>query len=162
MQSKFKAKLRALAWAGLKQVIRWRFPAVQQLSPADLAERLQLGSPLLLLDTRSASEFAVSHLQGAQHRPTLEAALQQISPHTPVVTYCSIGYRSSRVAQQLQAQGYPSVYNLEGSIFEWMNQGYPVFQQGQMTQAVHPYSFLWKGLLNPTVGAATEPAKPST
>ncbi|NEQ30478.1 MAG: rhodanese-like domain-containing protein [Leptolyngbya sp. SIO4C5] len=155
------AKLRAIAWAVLKQAIRWRFPQVAHLSAAELAQRLQTDSPILLLDTRTASEFAVSHLKDARHAPTVQAAMQQApAPDFLIVTYCSVGYRSSRLTQQLQRQGYSSVYNLEGSIFDWMNQGYPVFQAGQITHAVHPYSPLWQGLLQPSILATTEPAPP--
>ncbi|MFE4104958.1 rhodanese-like domain-containing protein [Almyronema epifaneia] len=150
--------MRSLAWSVIKPLIRWRFPQVKHLSPTALSQRLQADRPLVLLDSREAAEFAVSHLQGARHTPTLKEALQQsLALDAEIVTYCSVGYRSSRLAQQLQAKGYQRVYNLEGSIFAWMNQGYPVFQQGQPTQLVHPYNSIWSGLLSPAIVVSTCP-----
>jgi 3-mercaptopyruvate sulfurtransferase SseA len=67
------------------------------------------------------------------------------------VTYCSVGYRSAALAQQLQAMGCKKVFNLEGSLFEWVNQGYPVYQGEQVVKSVHPFNRLWGLLLNPEV-----------
>lgn len=41
-----------------------------------------------------------------------------------VVLYCFIGYCSEKVVEQFWEWGFIKVYNLYGSIFEWVNQGY--------------------------------------
>ena len=66
----------------------------------------------------------------------------------PIVTYCSVGYRSSAVAERLEEQGYTRVWNLEGSIFEWANQGLPVVRDGEEVSQVHPYNRRWGRLLD--------------
>lgn len=101
----------------------------------------------ILLDVRQATEYAVSHLPGARHLPTV-AAIQAVYPalDSPLILYCSVGYRSARLAQQLQVVGYSRVLNLEGSIFEWHNRGYPIVANNTPTQRVHPYNQTW-GLL---------------
>jgi rhodanese-related sulfurtransferase len=143
-------RLRDVAWTFIKRWINRQFPEVQSISTGDLVTRLESDAPPLLIDVRQSEEYTVSHLPGARHLSTL-AAIQQadISPTAPLVLYCSVGYRSARLAQQLQAHGYGRVMNLEGSIFEWYNRGYPVVTDHGPVQRVHPYNRVWGLLLAP-------------
>ena len=50
-----------------------------------------------------------------------------------------IGVRSEQIGEQLKAMGYDNIKNLYGGIFEWTNQGYPVFKGNQQTLKVHAY-----------------------
>ncbi len=140
-----------LSWQAVKMLIQTRFPQVKSLTVAELASWLQQPSQLpLLLDARSEAEYAVSHLPQAQHVPAdsaeLPCFLKTLSP--PIVVYCSVGYRSAKLAEHLQTLGFDPVFNLEGSIFEWANAGYPVYRDAQVVQQVHPYQPLWGKLLN--------------
>jgi rhodanese-related sulfurtransferase len=140
---------RSIAWFILKKQIRRQFSTVQQLNTKTLADWLETGeSKIQLIDTRKEEEFLVSHLPKAQHIPDLETAQANLDPTITIVAYCSVGYRSSKLAEQLQQLGYDQVWNLEGSIFQWVNEGRTVIQNGQPTQQVHPYSEKWKLLLN--------------
>lgn len=131
-------------------MIRARFAGVPQISTSELATWLESErQPPLLLDARTEEEFAVSHLATAQLAPPDPDALQ-LPPDTPIVVYCSVGYRSSRLTEQLQQRGYTNVSNLEGSIFEWANQGHPVYQNDRPVHSVHPYNPTWGLLLKPT------------
>ncbi|MBD0335367.1 MAG: rhodanese-like domain-containing protein [Cyanobacteria bacterium Co-bin13] len=142
--------LRAWAWQRIKSKIRAQFPTVEPISTQMLATWLEQASKPTLLDVRRAEEFAVSHLSAAQHTPDLEAVRQaKLAPDQPIVAYCSVGYRSARLAQQLQQAGFTRVYNLEGSIFQWFNEGRQVVQNGQAVNQVHPYNRLWGMLLKP-------------
>ena len=140
--------------------VRADFPEVRQISTDSLATRLgKEAAPPLLLDVRTPEEFAVSHLAGAvrvdpdaQDFPALAALPRDV----PIVTYCSVGYRSSRTAERLQRLGFTSVSNLEGSLFRWANEGRPVYQGGERVEAVHPFDTLWGRLLRAEL-RATEP-----
>ncbi|MGB3200289.1 MAG: rhodanese-like domain-containing protein [Nodosilinea sp.] len=151
----------SVAWWAVNHWVQRAFPGVRVLTPQRLAHWLSEGkdpSPILL-DVRQADEFAVSHLPGAHPTPSLEAVLALgIPPDQPVVVYCSVGYRSARLATQLQEAGYTQVYNLAGSIFQWANQGRSLVQSGQPTRAVHPYNPVWGLLLKP--GLAHQPDSP--
>jgi rhodanese-related sulfurtransferase len=104
----------------------------------------------ILLDVRRDDEFAVSHLPEAHRAANLEAALALgLDRDRPIVAYCSVGYRSARLAAQLQGLGYGEVYNLAGSIFKWANEDRSLVSQGQTQTQVHPYSSLWGKLLKP-------------
>lgn len=137
----------------IKQFIRLQFPTVRPIQTADLAHWLESSTQPqpILLDARTPPEFAVSHLPTAQfidssssHNPILET----LPKDAPIVVYCSVGYRSAKLAQQLQQQGFACVFNLEGSIFQWANEERPVYQADRLTSLVHPYNDTWGKLLN--------------
>lgn len=140
-------------WPRVKKLIRGRFPEVPQLSTEELNQWLENpGQPrLLLIDARTPAEFAVSHLQEAQLAPSEEQALsllKEVEKDRLIVVYCSVGYRSSALARQLMAHGFTKVYNLEGSIFEWANEGRPLYSGERRVYLVHPYNSTWGGLLD--------------
>ncbi len=129
----------------MKRKVRSRFPEVAQLSTGDLAAWLNdpKRTPPILLDVRTEKEFAISHLHGAVRvEPSAKAdeVLPHLPPGRPVVTYCSVGYRSSEFSERLKKAGVVSVYNLEGSIFQWANEGRPLEADGHPANRVHPYN----------------------
>ena len=141
--------MKSVSWKALKLLIRTRFPTVRHLSTAQLAAWLEQKAQPLLLDARTTQEYSVSHLAAAQLVPAdAQTALPELDFSTLIVTYCSVGYRSARLAQQLQSMGYTNVFNLEGSIFQWANEGRPVYQREQMVKQVHPYNQVWGCLLH--------------
>lgn len=146
------AAVNAETWESLLAAIRKRFPAVRQLSTGDYADWISDANRAapLLIDVRSAKEYAVSHLQHARRAESLKQ-IQALAPAKgrPIVLYCSVGYRSSALAQELVRAGYADVHNLEGSIFAWANEGRPVFRDGRQLDppVVHPYDRKWGELL---------------
>lgn len=144
---------RSIAWYWVKWWIRSRFPQVPYVSTTALANWLNQDSTEkpLLLDARKPEEYATSHLYQAHLAPVPLETLQnwQVGKTTPIVVYCSVGYRSAVLVKQLQDLSYEHVYNLEGSIFAWANEGHPVYQGKQRVQQVHPYNSIWGRLLKP-------------
>jgi rhodanese-related sulfurtransferase len=140
--------------AKMTALVRSKFPGVPQLRPAKLAAWLadkKKAAPQLL-DVREPEEFAVSHLPGAINiRPDASGAeaLAKIDPAKPMVLYCSVGYRSSQLAERLMKAGAKNVSNLEGSIFAWANEGRPLEKDGQPAKVVHPYNRVFGRLLKP-------------
>jgi rhodanese-related sulfurtransferase len=100
-----------------------------------------------LLDTREREEYEVSHIPGAKYAGYRDfdlAELKDVSRDTPVVLYCSVGYRSERIGKRLQKAGFTDVRNLYGSIFEWTNRGYPLENdQGKPVNRIHTYNKSW-------------------
>ena len=100
-----------------------------------------------LLDTRAKLEFDVSHIEGAELVDYESFDLTDIS-HIPkdadIVVYCSVGYRSERIGEKLQTEGYKNVKNLYGGIFHWKNEGKTVINaKNQQTDSVHTYNKAW-------------------
>ena len=107
----------SLTWPAIKARIAREFPKVRSISTADLAKS-QIKP--VLLDVRTAAEFQVSHLSGAQ-RVDPDASSVALPKDTPIVTYCSVGYRSAKLAQRLQEAGFTNVRNLESSFWrKWL------------------------------------------
>lgn len=143
---------RDTAWSGVLGAIEAQYPDVASITTDSLAVWLEADSTArpILLDTRSPDEFAVSHLKGAVRvDPDAETfpALDTLDRQTPIVAYCSVGYRSSEVASRLEAAGFTNVHNLRGSIFLWANEGRPVFRGERKVEEVHPYNAAWGRLL---------------
>ena len=136
-----------LQWGAVKARIRKEFPAVPQISTGDLAAKLGTEKPLLL-DVRTQAEFDVSHIAGARRVEPGATPDLGVARDTPIVTYCSVGYRSSAVAQRLREAGYTRVQNLEGSIFQWANEGRPLVRDGKPATLVHPFDRKWGRLLD--------------
>jgi 3-mercaptopyruvate sulfurtransferase SseA len=62
---------------------------------------------------------------------------------TSVVVYSSVGYRGARVANWLGEQGYRNVQNLGSGLFQWANEGRPIFRADHPAHVVHPYDGRW-------------------
>ena len=60
------------------------------------------------------------------------------------------------MAQRLSEAGFTNVVNLEGSIFEWANQGHPVYREDRAVALVHPYDAVWGLLLKKDLRAPLE------
>lgn len=114
--------------------------------------------PLLLLDRREKEEYDTSHLPGAHWTPDEETAKQwisQVPAETRVVVYCSVGYRSSQLVEQLARDGYTNIFNLEGSAFEWANSGKKLENPSGPVPWVHPFDAKWGRFLQPERRART-------
>lgn len=139
-------------WQDTLRLVREDFPDVPQLTTRQLADLLDMDrASVVLLDARSPEEYEVGHLAGAVPAGSLRAALDALSglpPERTVVVYCSVGYRSSQLAERLRERGMANVFNLEGSIFRWANEGRPVYRGTERVTEVHPYDEDWGRLLD--------------
>ena len=152
---------RSIEWFILKQSLRHRFPRVQWITTAQLADWLanKQRQPPVLLDVRTEEEWNVSHLPGARRvdpNAAVEEVVSGMPKETPIVTYCAVGYRSGALATKLREAGFTNVWNLEGSIFQWANERRPLVREDQPVDTVHPYSSLWGRLLIDEVRAPLE------
>ena len=106
--------------------------------------------PLVLLDVRERDEYAVSHLRGARRvaPSATDMAALSIPRNATIIVYCSVGYRSAAMAQRLESAGYDRVFNLLGGIFQWANEGRPVYSGDRRVNLVHPYDREWGQMLD--------------
>jgi rhodanese-related sulfurtransferase len=111
-----------------------------------VAEASRDSARLCFLDAREPNEYAVSRLAGARwvgYDQFDLARVAQLDRSRTVVVYCSVGYRSEKIAEKLRAAGFTDVRNLYGGIFEWVNQGHPVYDDRGKTLNVHAYNRTW-------------------
>lgn len=120
--------------------------------PLISCEKASQMTDALFLDARAYDEFKVSHIPKARWIGYEEFTLDKvknIDKNQPIVIYCSVGVRSERVGKKLLDAGFTDVQNLYGSLFEWVNQDYPIVDmKGQPTEKVHAYSRVWGVWLN--------------
>ncbi len=122
--------------------------SVPTVSPTDLKKM----KSAFVLDAREPAEYAVSHIPNAQncgYKNFNAGAWKNVTKNTPIVVYCSIGYRSEKIGEQLRNAGFTKVYNLYGSIFEWVNCGYEVVDdKNNVVKKIHTYNKAWSKWVN--------------
>jgi rhodanese-related sulfurtransferase len=125
---------------------------VPRIRTEDLIKKINEGNKIILIDTRSPKEFQVSHLPHAQFLDYEKFNYKNplpIDKNATIVVYCSVGYRSERIGEELLAMGYKNITNLYGGIFDWVNKGQPVVNKSEMaTDSVHTYNKEWSRWLN--------------
>lgn len=84
----------------------------------------------LVLDVRTADEFASGHIVNARNisLETLADNLDSIKKYRdkPVIVYCEAGNRSAQAIKLLKTQGYTTVFNLSGGLAAWRQDNLPL------------------------------------
>jgi sulfur-carrier protein adenylyltransferase/sulfurtransferase len=129
---------------------------IDEVSTAELKERLDAGDAPLLLDVREPDEWAEGHLPGAVHIPrgNLESRVEGLFPDRSgeIVIYCASGARSAFATKTLNELGYSHVANLAGGFVDWKRNGFPFTTPRTLEPAQRArYS---RHLLIPEVGEA--------
>ncbi len=103
---------------------------LEDISNEVLAKELM--DKALILDVRTPEETQLGIIEGATiinfYDDDFEAKIQLMEKSKPIVVYCASGGRSSQAASILAEQGFMEVYNLEGGLYGWQNEGWPVTQ----------------------------------
>ena len=87
-------------------------------------------SSVVILDVRTAAEYAEGHIQGAVlidqgQSDFMEKAKEALPTDTTIAVYCRSGRRSANAAGKLADVGYKCV-NLKGGIMAWKDANMPV------------------------------------
>lgn len=103
---------------------------IQEISPAELVQRLSRGDDVQLIDVREQWEWQIARIPGARLIPLsdLEAQVPTIDRNREAVLYCKVGARSMHAAEYLKEQGFSRVSNLSGGILRWINEVDPAAQ----------------------------------
>lgn len=101
-------------------------PWVNTLEATQLINR----SDALIVDLRSAQDYAKGHILGAKNIPLAElerrvAELDKYKAH-PLILHCDAGNRSGGGVAVLRGKGFVSVHNLAGGYGAWQQAGLPV------------------------------------
>lgn len=96
--------------------------SIQAMAPQQLRELVKSGEKVLIVDVRSAEEYAAGHLEGAINIPAeqLPAHAGDLPKEATIVTVCNLGGpRSCNAAGQLRDLGYDNAAPLLGGIRAW-------------------------------------------
>lgn len=121
--------------------------SVATITPNELWTLMDSGTPVVLLDIRSSEEYRISHIRTANfldYGSFNTRMVEKFNKESPIIVYCSVGYRSERVGEKLKSAGFKNVKNLYGGIFQWVNEGHPVVNKtDHPTDSVHTYNKNW-------------------
>ena len=119
---------------------------VPTISTYELSAQMNSGKEMIILDTRSMKEFDISHIKNAvfinYKKPDLDF-LTGVSKQTQIIVYCTVGYRSERIGEFVAKLEFKQIYNLYGGLTQWVNDGYPVYDNHGKTKKIHGYSEEW-------------------
>lgn len=107
-----------------------RTAEIQMVSPVQVYEALYSEDKLQLVDVRTTEEFSVSHLKNAQNicvtSNDFKAKVAALDKDKPVYVYCKKGGRSAKAASILKEMGFSEVYDLQGGLTSWEQEGLEV------------------------------------
>ncbi len=92
-----------------------------EITPQELAERLQRGERVRLIDVREPHELQISRIEGAELIPLgeLAARMHELDSAEEMVLFCKTGGRSARALELLRGAGFRKVKHLRGGINAW-------------------------------------------
>lgn len=100
---------------------------VEVINPHHFLESLENDEDGQLIDVRTTEEFGVSHIKDAQNICVTDADFEEkiktLDKTKPVYVYCRSGGRSARAAKILEEKGFTKVYDLQGGITSWDEEG---------------------------------------
>lgn len=105
---------------------------IQEISPLSLKEKIekQKHQRFLLIDVREEHEWSLGHIPTAIHlsKGIIERDIEKMTPDlmTPIIVYCSGGFRSVLVAKNLNAMGYNNIYSLTDGLRGWGDAGFSI------------------------------------
>jgi sulfur-carrier protein adenylyltransferase/sulfurtransferase len=91
------------------------------ISPTELAEALNKGESIVVIDVREPYEWKIGRIPTARLIPlaTLMAQAPELDRNASIVVYCHHGSRSDAAARALVGAGFTDVRNLVGGIDRW-------------------------------------------
>jgi len=105
----------------------------KSISQQQLLENHKAGAPQLILDVRSAEEFAEGHVPNAINisHEEVPAKLLQIktmsnNQQIPIIVYCRSGHRAGLALNTLHENGFTNIIHLEGDMNGWQQDKLPV------------------------------------
>lgn len=103
---------------------------INEITPQILNELITNQMPFYLLDVRETEELSAGSIPNSTHlsKGVIERDIEKNipDPQTPIVVYCSGGFRCALVANSLQNMGYTNVSSLNLGLQGWIDAGYPI------------------------------------
>ena len=92
----------------------------KQVTPEEVAKRLQNGEEVIVIDVREGSEVATGKIPGAKHIPLGHLALRkgELDKQKTYIITCQSGNRSKAACGILEALGY-KVEDMSGGMNQW-------------------------------------------
>lgn len=103
---------------------------IQNMSVIELKEKLDNKEELVLVDCREQGEWDEGHIDQALFIPLSEFKTkweeELKDKEATIVMQCRSGRRSLNACMLLLEEGFSNLYNLEGGILAWQENGFDV------------------------------------
>ena len=99
------------------------------LAPKPFQEKLAAMPNAVLLDVRTAGEFAEGFVSGARNldwNTKFKTEVVKYNRDLPYFVYCLAGGRSHAAVEFMKSQGFTQVYEMQGGVMKWTGAGLPL------------------------------------
>ena len=124
MKLKFLLPTLILLWVSFSNLSAQR----TQLSSPEIKEVLKKNKTIVILDVRTAEEFAAGHLKGAQnidiHQQDAYSKLDKLNPKTTYLVYCRTNHRSGMAVDYMMQKGFKNVYQMMDGFPGWASNNF--------------------------------------
>jgi rhodanese-related sulfurtransferase len=104
-------------------------PAFGLVSPQQALD-LSNDPAIVVIDVRTPEEFAEGYIDGADmidfYADTFADDIAALDPDSTYLLYCRSGNRSGQTATMMQQLGFENVYDMEGGVVAYGEQGLPL------------------------------------
>jgi adenylyltransferase/sulfurtransferase len=96
-------------------------PSLPEIDVHQLKDRLDQGTPFVLLDVREPAEIEVACLPGSVKIPLgeLPTRISELDPSAETIIHCKAGGRSAKALQLLLDSGFTKACHVQGGINAW-------------------------------------------
>jgi rhodanese-related sulfurtransferase len=106
------------------------FSDIEASDAVKLIQSNQNDADFVILDVRTAEEFATGYLAGAVNLDFKSAdftgRLDELDKTKTCLVYCRSGGRSAKAMGMMKEKGFQRVYNLRGGILDWVARELPL------------------------------------
>ena len=105
---------------------------IKSIEPQTVLQLIQKQQAPVILDVRSAEEFAQGHIPGAiniSYEALSKNQLLNAYKEQDIVIYCRSGRRALIASKVLQAKGFKQLIDLNGHMIAWQQLHYPLFTE---------------------------------
>ncbi|MFC1718582.1 rhodanese-like domain-containing protein [Candidatus Poribacteria bacterium] len=97
--------------------------AYENLSPAEVKQKLDAKEDVFVLDVRQPEEYAQGYVPTAYLLPLgeIEQRLDEVPRDKQVIVVCGIGGRSAAASQTLDDSGFDNIFNMPGGMMAWID-----------------------------------------
>ena len=103
---------------------------IKVITVNEFAEAVKSDTTAVILDVRTADEFAEGHIEGAinmdvKNDAAFDSGIKALDSSKTYYVYCRSGRRSHKAATKIQALGFKAI-DMEGGITAWKDAKMPV------------------------------------
>ena len=118
--------LGSLAFVNCKEGNAQEVKTVELISVAEMEEALK-ADDVQLIDVRTQREYKKGHLVNSKNivyqGANWDEQVASLDKDEPVYVYCAKGGRSAKCAARLEEAGFKKIFDLDGGITKWINEG---------------------------------------